>query len=219
MSRFLHQLVFCSSRIGRCFLTEITVSPTSALITNIEPMPPGYHVPLAMMRPSDEMVAVFDGHPGVWSGYDGCPFCHETGVFYCTCGVISCMSARARVHTCPSCQKVCEPVPARHTLMSESGFVGAPRGLPGPRADSRGVLGTPIDVRRIAPPRAPEGPPRIGSGDAPRLLPPAPPPDVPGEWTRKLLGPGGDPPPADDADPAPDEDARRRLRDFLKRKP
>jgi hypothetical protein len=124
VSRYLHQIVFCCDRKGRAYRREITVSGKSAMVTNVEVLPPHYDIAMERMRREDEEIAVYEGTITYWSGYQGCPLCGNRGVFICGCGYLSCVNTEKRpVHTCPRCEGIFNVVDAKYVPMSESGLV------------------------------------------------------------------------------------------------
>ena len=158
MSRYLHQLVFCSDRKGRVYRREITVTGSDAMVTNVETLPPHYDIAMERLRDDGEEVARFDGRLKYWRGYQGCPFCGNQGSFICLCGFISCLNVEKRpVHTCPRCSGIFDVFDADYTPMSESGFVHGERRTELPRGNARQEL-----------PRRPKPPdrPLLGAPDA-----------------------------------------------------
>jgi hypothetical protein len=124
MAHYLHQIVFCSDRKGRAYRREITVTDRSAMVTNIEVLPPHYEIPLERMREEDEEITTYEGVMTYWSGYQGCPFCGNRKLFICACGYLSCRSIDARpVHTCPKCEGIFDTTTVGRVPMSKSGLV------------------------------------------------------------------------------------------------
>lgn len=134
MAHYLHQIVFCSDRKGRAYRREITVTDRSAMVTNVEVLPPHYEIPLERMREENEEVAVFEGTMRYWNGFQGCPFCGNRSIFICDCGYLSCRGRDARpVHACPKCEGIFDTQTAERVPMSKSGLVhggGTARELP-----------------------------------------------------------------------------------------
>ena len=124
MIRYLYQIVFCSERQRRAFRREIGVTAANAMVTAVEALPPGYHIPLGRLREENETVERFTGKLNYWAGYKGCPFCGNRTVFYCDCGFMSCLKTDHRgVHFCPVCASINDAVRSDYALMSSSGFV------------------------------------------------------------------------------------------------
>lgn len=122
--RHLHQVVFCSEREERAYRREISVTDRGAMVTAVESLPPHYHIPLERMRDANERVETYIGQLDYFAGYRGCPFCGNRSVFYCECGVISCMNGeKCRVQFCPGCRLLHNVRIVNYTPMSKSGFV------------------------------------------------------------------------------------------------
>lgn len=131
MSRYLHQIVFCSDRKGRAYRREITITGTSAMVTNVEILPPYYEIPIERMRGESEEVWQYEGSLSYFSEYRGCPFCGARKVFICDCGYLSCRNVDARpIHTCPKCDGIFNTKTAESLPMSKSGLVHQPGLLP-----------------------------------------------------------------------------------------
>lgn len=149
MSRYLHQIVFCSDRKGRAYRREITITAQAAMVTNVEILPPHYEIPIERMREENEEVAVFAGKLQYWNGYEGCPFCGNWTFFICDCGFLSCLSRDARpIHTCPKCDGIFNTKTAESLPMSKSGLVHRPGQPPAGQArrefaPDRPLLGSP----------------------------------------------------------------------------
>lgn len=134
MKQYLHQVVFCSDRVGRAYRREITVTDRHAMVTNVETLPPHYEIPLERMREENEEVSMVAVELEYWNGYQGCPFCGNRTIFICGCGYLSCRGSDARpVHTCPKCRRTMDTKKADATPMSKSGLVHGKGELPGRR--------------------------------------------------------------------------------------
>ncbi len=128
-ANYLYQIVYCSQRKGRAFRREIAISSNSAMVTNVEILPPGYDVVMDRMRDRDEDVYSFAVDLKTVRDDIGCPFCGNRTTFTCDpqrggCGVVSCISRDHNGHhCCPGCDVVHRAVPADTFLVSKSGFV------------------------------------------------------------------------------------------------
>ena len=151
MKKYLHQIVFCSDRVGRAYRREITVTDQNAMVTNVETLPLHYEIPIERMREENEEVAVYSGKLTYWQGYEGCPFCGNRSFFICGCGYLSCLSRDARpVHTCPKCRHTMDTKDANAFPMSASGLVhGKGRGEIARRQEPPSV-GSPDRKKEIA---------------------------------------------------------------------
>lgn len=151
VKKYLHQIVFCSDRVGRAYRREITVTDQSAMVTNVETLPPHYDIPIERMREENEEVAVFGGRLKYWSGYQGCPFCGNWVIFICSCGFLSCRGRDARpVHTCPKCRHTFDAVETDDLPMSKSGLVHGKGQGEIPRRQEPPSVGSPDRKKEVA---------------------------------------------------------------------
>ncbi len=119
-----YQVIFCSERENRAFRREVSITDASAMVTDVEKLPPHYDGPLERYREADEAVLRIGANITYWSGYKGCPFCGNRTTFQCSCGYLSCVkSDHNGVHACPKCRVLHNVVDAKTMDMSKSGFI------------------------------------------------------------------------------------------------
>lgn len=119
-----YQVIFCSEREGRAFRREVSITDASAMVTEVEKLPPHYDIPLERLREANEAVLRIGANITFWSGYNGCPFCGNRTTFQCNCGYYSCLKADHNgVHACPKCRILHNVVVAKTMDLSKSGFI------------------------------------------------------------------------------------------------
>lgn len=118
----INQIIHCSEN-GRVFLREITFTDQSAMVTNVEKLPPGYEWSIEAMRDPYEPVFSFDVGLSFKPGCHRCPYCGNQSVFHCHCGALSCMSSDKDVHVCPVDHKI-------YNVAWTTKFKATPSGLP-----------------------------------------------------------------------------------------
>jgi hypothetical protein len=189
MAEYLHRIVYCSERKGRCRRDEITVTGTDMMVTRVEEMQPYYEEVMERFRkPGEENRYTREGLR-YWSGFKGCPFCGNRETVFCrTCERYSCWNQQKTVHVCGWCERISETVYNPELPISDSGHVhGAPRRVEPPRRtvietqgpekiEEREGIKKYLQYKKTgqlpAPPEEPK--PQLPPPEPPKQLPPSP---------------------------------------------